>query len=64
MTQQDKKELLQIGEVAYKAYALTLETSSPREQAFICENQDMFLLIFNRIVLTAKRLLDNEKLKL
>ncbi|MBD5396096.1 MAG: hypothetical protein HDR71_17990 [Lachnospiraceae bacterium] len=63
MTEKEKQELLEISEVAYKAYALTLETASAREQQFIAQNRDMFICIFNRIVLMTKRLLNNEKIK-
>lgn len=64
MTEKEKQELLEISEVTYKAFALTLETASPREQQFIAQNRDMFVCIFNRIVLMTKRLLNDEKIKL
>jgi len=60
MSEQDKQELLEIADVAYKAFALTLETSNIKEQEFICENKDIFLCVFNRAVLITKRLLENK----
>lgn len=61
MTKQEEEELFQIAEIAYKAFVLTLETASLREKMFVCENRDMFIGIFNRIVLVTKRLLEEEK---
>lgn len=64
MTEKEKQELLEISEVAFKAFALTLETASAREQHFIAQNKDIFVCIFNRIVLMTKRLLNDEKIEL
>ncbi len=55
---EEKQTVLEIGNIAHKAFVLVMNASNEQERQFIEDNINMFLIIFNKAVLTTKRLLD------
>ena len=65
MDKEKRKEIVEISGIAFMCFKEVMDSSNEKERAFMKDNFDIFINIFNNTVLTTFHLLmDKEELKI